>query len=176
MAKKQHLKHQIQLPQLLGPTLPGLEGLAPAPEAATESISVIAHSIGATAANHNFDVDATKPPINPTLADLGWTSRETLSVDPPLFPKPPENNGKRSRSQIARDAIGPRRGEEEGVGYPGGLPHYYLPRVELSPEQMRAFEAGMAQLHEITDGYKARKAEAERAQPPSTLIRFVHGA
>jgi hypothetical protein len=39
------------------------------------------------------------------------------------------------RPRRRRSGIGPQRGEEEGVGYPGGVPPYFQPYVPLGDEQ-----------------------------------------
>lgn len=47
-----------------------------------------------------------------------------------------------------RSGHGPQFGEEEGVGYPGGLPPYLQPYVPLSDEQKAINLRGVAAAHE----------------------------
>jgi hypothetical protein len=47
-----------------------------------------------------------------------------------------------------RSGHGPQFGEEEGVGYPGGLPPYYQPYVPLSDEQKAVNLRGVAAARE----------------------------
>jgi hypothetical protein len=42
---------------------------------------------------------------------------------------------KRSSVRRRRSGHGPQRGEEEGVGYPDGEPHYYQPHAPLTEDQ-----------------------------------------
>ncbi len=46
---------------------------------------------------------------------------------------------------------GPQYGEEEGVGYPNGQPHYYEPLRRLTEEQQRRHARGMAMVRRVLD-------------------------
>jgi hypothetical protein len=126
----------------------GQESLFVTPEMSREQLYEFASDIGRVAATRTVE---TEKDLSPVMDDLGYRRRDSLAVDPPKVPK--LANPHRTRSKIAKDAIGPRYGEEEGVGMPDGKPHYYQAYKELTPEEA-------AERQAILDGPGHRAVKA----------------
>lgn len=72
-------------------------------------------------------------------------------IDEPEVKEPPKPHTPDVRSPRTkrRYTQGPQFGEEEGVGYPDGKPHYYQKRKPLTPEQREVLLRGVAHARKV---------------------------
>lgn len=92
------------------------------------------------------------------ISDLFQSEIDELAVKRgrDLGVRPQEERATASQSHIREkpDASvyqGPQYGEEEGVGYPSGQPHYYEPLHRQTEEEQQSHRRGMAMVRRVLD-------------------------